>query len=128
MAACKVIHLTDKTTSVERKTIDKEMRVHAALKHRNVLEFINAVVVEPDGKMPYVPAVYMLLEFAAGGDLFDKIGDTFSSMHPFISSVYIMDAYVFLLEYIAPDVGVSEDVAHFYFCQVIDGLVSSLCS
>jgi len=50
------------------------MRIHAALKHRNILEFINAVVVELDLKATYVPGIYMLLEFAGGGDLFDKIG------------------------------------------------------
>lgn len=39
----------------------------------------------------------MLLEFAAGGDLFDKI---------------------------APDVGVGEDVARLYFGQLVEGMVS----
>ncbi|KAI0055713.1 CAMK/CAMKL/CHK1 protein kinase [Artomyces pyxidatus] len=95
VAACKVVTISKSTTAAERKTLDKEMRVHAALKHRNVLEFINAVIVEPDGKSPYFPAFYMLLEFAAGGDLFDKI---------------------------APDVGINEDLAHFYFKQLLDGL------
>lgn len=66
--------ITEKTTEKERKTIDKEMRVHSALKHQNVLEFINAVVVELKHKHQYVPGIYMLLELAAGGDLFDKIG------------------------------------------------------
>jgi len=74
VAACKVIALTPKTTQADRKAIDKEMRVHAALKHTNVLEFLTAVVVEPGTGSPYVPAIYMLLEFAAAGDLFDKIG------------------------------------------------------
>ncbi|KAH9173847.1 CAMK/CAMKL/CHK1 protein kinase [Lactarius sanguifluus] len=77
VAACKVVALTPKTTQAERKALDKEMRVHAALKHNNVLEFLSAVV------------------FAAGGDLFDKI---------------------------APDVGVGEEVAHFYFLQLLSGL------
>ncbi|KAG9217645.1 hypothetical protein CCMSSC00406_0003666 [Pleurotus cornucopiae] len=75
VAACKVIALTEQSTEKERKTIDKEMRVHAALKHRHVLEFINAVIVEPKHKHQYVPGIYMLLELAAGGDLFDKIAD-----------------------------------------------------
>lgn len=74
VAACKVVALTPKTTQADRKSIDKEMRVHAALKHANVLEFLTAVVVELGTESPYVPAIYMLLEFAAGGDLFDKIG------------------------------------------------------
>ncbi|EGO19687.1 hypothetical protein SERLADRAFT_453634 [Serpula lacrymans var. lacrymans S7.9] len=95
VAACKVISLTEQTSEKDRKIIDKEMKVHAALKHRNVLEFINAVVVELKYKHHYFPGIYMLLELAAGGDLFDKI---------------------------APDVGVGEDVAHYYFSQLVDGM------
>ena len=74
MAACKVILLKESTTEKERKTIEKEMRVHSALKHQHVLEFLNAVVVELKHKATYVPGIYMLMEFAGGGDLFDKIG------------------------------------------------------
>ncbi|TFK38828.1 CAMK/CAMKL/CHK1 protein kinase [Crucibulum laeve] len=95
VAACKLIALTEETTDKERKTVEKEMRVHAALKHQNVLEFLNAVVVEPKHKHQYVPGIYMLLELATGGDLFDKI---------------------------APDVGVGEDVAHLYFNQLVAGM------
>ena len=61
--------------AIETKIADKEMRVHAALKHKNVLEFINAVIVELNKNGGYFPAIYMLLEIAAGGDLFDKIGE-----------------------------------------------------
>ena len=50
------------------------MRVHAALKHEHVLEFLNAVIVDLKHKQTYIPGIYMLLEFAGGGDLFDKIG------------------------------------------------------
>lgn len=74
VAACKVVTLTPETTERERKMLDKEMRVHWTLKHVNVLEFINAFVVEPDSSTAYHPGLYMLLEIAAGGDLFDKIG------------------------------------------------------
>lgn len=74
VAACKLVTLTEQTTPTERKTVEKEMRVHAALKHEHVLEFINAVVVDLKHKQTYVPGIYMLLEFAGGGDLFDKIG------------------------------------------------------
>ncbi|KAH9994618.1 CAMK/CAMKL/CHK1 protein kinase [Russula vinacea] len=95
VAACKVVALTPKTTQAQRKSLDKEMRVHAALKHGNILEFLTAAIVEPGTESPFIPAIYMLLEFAAGGDLFDKI---------------------------APDVGVGEDVAHFYFLQLLSGL------
>jgi serine/threonine-protein kinase Chk1 len=67
--------LTESTTDKQRKSVDKEMRVHAALKHANVLEFLNAVVVELKHSHLYFPAIYMLMELAAGGDLFDKIGE-----------------------------------------------------
>lgn len=56
------------------------MRVHANLKNEYILQFVNAVIVEwndpinASGKVPYYPAYYILLELAAGGDLFDKIG------------------------------------------------------
>ncbi|KAF8190055.1 kinase-like domain-containing protein [Pholiota molesta] len=95
VAACKLIKLTDDTTEKDRKNVDKEMRVHAALKHKHVLEFLNAVVVELKHRMLYVPGIYMLLEFAGGGDLFDKI---------------------------AADVGVQEDVAQLYFNQLVAGM------
>ena len=55
--------------------LDKEIRVHSAMKHVNVLEFLNAVIVENDGRTKYFPGFYMLLELASGGDLFDKIGE-----------------------------------------------------
>ena len=75
VAACKVIALTEKTSEKERKNVEKEMRVHSALKHKNVLEFLNAIVVELKHKHIYHPGIYILLELAAGGDLFDKIGE-----------------------------------------------------
>ena len=72
--ACKIVKFTPETTDRQRKMLDKEMRVHANLKHRNILEFIKAIRVEPNTNSPYYPGLYMLLEYAAGGDLFDKIG------------------------------------------------------
>jgi serine/threonine-protein kinase Chk1 len=74
VAACKVVALTPETKPYDRKMIEKEMQVHSALKHPNVLEFINAIIVEANGRSRYHPGIYMLLELAAGGDLFDKIG------------------------------------------------------
>ena len=73
MAACKVVALTEETLPADRKALDKEIRVHSAMKHLNVLEFLNALIVERD-KPRYFPGTYMLLELASGGDLFDKIG------------------------------------------------------
>lgn len=74
VAACKVVLITDQTTEKDRKTIDKETRIHSVLKHVYVLELICAVTVELKYREMYVPGIYMLLELAAGGDLFDKIG------------------------------------------------------
>lgn len=74
MAACKLVQITEHTTEKDRKTVEREMKIHSALKHKNILEFLNAAVVELKYKAHYVPGIYMLLELAAGGDLFDKIG------------------------------------------------------
>ncbi|KAF5347594.1 hypothetical protein D9756_010702 [Leucocoprinus leucothites] len=95
VAACKIIALTSATNDKQRKSVDKEMRIHAALKHENILEFLNAVVVELKHSHLYFPGIYMLMELAAGGDLFDKI---------------------------APDVGVGDEVAHYYFGQLLAGM------
>lgn len=73
-AACKLVRLTPNTNPEERKSLSKEIAVHRILKHRNVLEFIDYLIIEPLAGSPHYPGVYMLLEFAAGGDLFDKIG------------------------------------------------------
>ncbi|OSX62299.1 hypothetical protein POSPLADRAFT_1046659 [Postia placenta MAD-698-R-SB12] len=96
VAACKVVLLTPETTQQERKALDKEMRVHTNLKHSNILAFISAVKVEPDVASIYTPGLYMLLEIAAGGDLFDKI---------------------------APNIGIGEEMAHYYFLQMMSGLI-----
>lgn len=95
VAACKLVQITEHTTEKDRKTVDKEMKIHSALQHKNILEFLNAAVVELKYKHHYVPGIYMLLEFAAGGDLFDKI---------------------------VPDIGVGEEVAHLYFNQLLAGM------
>jgi serine/threonine-protein kinase Chk1 len=110
-----LIQLTPQTSDKERKTIEKEIRIHAALKHENVLQFITASVVEPDGTHIYVPGIYIMMELAAGGDLFDKIGMVAFNIFP---------GYVVLTLYAAPDVGVGDDIAHFYFNQLLSGMVS----
>jgi serine/threonine-protein kinase Chk1 len=74
VAACKAIFIKEQTTEKERMAIEKEMKIHRLLKHKHILEFLHASVVERKYKDRYVPGIYMLLELAAGGDLFDKIG------------------------------------------------------
>ncbi|KAF7344003.1 Protein kinase domain-containing protein [Mycena venus] len=87
VAACKVIVLTPETSDKDRKTIEKEMRIHAQLKHRNILEFLDAHTLSR--------ASTCSSNWPREGDLFDKI---------------------------APDVGVGDEVAHFYFNQLIAGM------
>ncbi|RDX49474.1 CAMK/CAMKL/CHK1 protein kinase [Lentinus brumalis] len=97
VAACKVVTITPDFSEWQMKSIDKECRVHSALKHKHILELIGAakLSIEQAARGGYLPAFYLLMEMAAGGDLFDKI---------------------------VPDVGINEDIAHFYFCQMIAGL------
>ncbi|KAF7291910.1 Protein kinase domain-containing protein [Mycena indigotica] len=95
VAACKFVPITPHTTDKERRTLEKEMRIHNTVKHVNCLAFIDACVVELKLSAKYIPGFYFLIELAAGGDLFDKI---------------------------APDVGVGDEVAHLYFNQLISGV------
>ncbi|CAE6447974.1 unnamed protein product [Rhizoctonia solani] len=94
-AACKVVLITSDTPPAQRKDLEKEIKVHSLLKHINVLEFLRCKTIEESESSKYVPGVYMLLELASGGDLFDKI---------------------------APDIGVDMDLARFYFTQLIAGV------
>ncbi|KAI0367313.1 CAMK/CAMKL/CHK1 protein kinase [Pilatotrama ljubarskyi] len=98
VAACKVIAITPETTEAQLKAIEKEIRVHSALKYKHILELIGAAKLPPERAVAsgHFPGMYLLMEMAAGGDLFDKI---------------------------APDEGLDDEVAHFYFSQMIDGLM-----
>lgn len=60
------------------KRILKEIRVHETLKHQHILELFGSREDEhgkPELGIP--PAVYIVLAFAEGGDLFDQIGAGF---------------------------------------------------
>ncbi|KAJ3902458.1 kinase-like domain-containing protein [Lentinula edodes] len=95
VAACKVIPITNQTTDNDRKLLSKEARIHAVMKHEHVLELLATVIVELKYQKFYVPGVYMLIELAAGGELFDKI---------------------------TPDVGMGEQITQFYFKQLLAGV------
>ncbi|KAM5543983.1 hypothetical protein V8D89_002600 [Ganoderma adspersum] len=98
VAACKVVTITPDFSDWQMKSMEKECRVHTALKNRHILELIGAakLTIDQAKRGGYLPAWYLLMEMAAGGDLFDKI---------------------------VPDVGINEDVAHFYFSQMLAGLM-----
>ncbi|KOS12473.1 camk camkl chk1 protein kinase [Malassezia pachydermatis] len=99
-AAVKVVSYvsTSNKQPIDRRALQKEVQIHSILKHKNVLAFLGSVEYAVGSSAPsnYVRGLYILLELCAGGDLFDKI---------------------------APDVGVDEDLAHFYFTQLMAGLV-----
>ncbi|KAI7962835.1 hypothetical protein MJO28_000929 [Puccinia striiformis f. sp. tritici] len=103
IAAIKVISLVNSSSGPtldeqSYKRIKKEIKVHSALKHSNILELIDSVE-DQEGvasrKIP--PAFYIILDYAVGGDLFDQL---------------------------VPDVGLCNDneVIHFYFRQLMSGL------
>lgn len=69
-----MVFYTDSTTADDQKMLEREVRIHGALKHENIIKFLDAAVVDVNKRSPYMPGVYMLMELAAGGDLFDKIG------------------------------------------------------
>jgi len=62
------------TPDKERKVIHKEIQVHSALVHENIIRMKDALILEDDGSSKFIPGAYLLLEMAHGGDLFDKIG------------------------------------------------------
>ena len=47
VAACKVVSLASDTPKKARDSLNKEITVHLSLKHANVLEFLDYMIVEP---------------------------------------------------------------------------------
>ncbi|KAJ6560984.1 kinase-like domain-containing protein, partial [Mycena sp. CBHHK59/15] len=74
------------------KAAQQEVMIHGHLIHPNVVKYIGGVTVEFRHVEKYTPGFYILLELVTGGDLFDKISS---------------------------DVSVGQEVAHFYFQQLI---------
>lgn len=93
MAACKVVNLFISPSlgygTPNVKELQKEVQVHKTLsgssngeKNRYILEFIHSEIVGQDQESQgYQPGLYMLLELAVGGDLFDKIGKSLSIIY-----------------------------------------------
>ena len=84
VAACKVVNLFISPSlghgTPNVKELQKEVQVHKALKNQYILEFIHSEIVDRDQEgQGWVPGLYMLLELAVGGDLFDKIGTSSGS-------------------------------------------------
>lgn len=82
--------------------------------------------------------MFLFLEYCSGGELFDRIGETFDQIfqpnlkkHMFILwygvvdiSRRLLNAYdVFFLLFLEPDVGMPEKNAHRFFLQLISAVV-----
>ncbi|BGP50608.1 Chk1 protein kinase [Rhodotorula kratochvilovae] len=92
----------DPAVAAKAKQLVREMRIHETLHHRNILRLFGGetrdectVRATSGGETTWPSGLYMVLDLADGGDLFDKI---------------------------TPDVGVDTDIAHLYFRQLISGL------
>lgn len=102
-----------------QKELQKEVQVHRSLIHDYILGFLHHELLPQEKEREgWVPGLYMLLELAVGGDLFDKIGkSSISPLRRCVDPGIIADSP-------APDVGVPEDLAKFYFAQLASGIVS----
>jgi serine/threonine-protein kinase Chk1 len=65
----------------------KEFKIHSSVSHQNIIKMY--------GSHEDSDSVYFLLEYAAAGELFDKI---------------------------EPDVGIDEEIAHFFYHQLISAM------
>jgi serine/threonine-protein kinase Chk1 len=96
IAAVKVVCRQDDASD---KRVLKEIRIHSTLRSPHVLAMLGYEMDDAGspGRPEWGagPAFYLALEYASGGDLFDKI---------------------------APDVGVPEDIAHCFFSQLLNAL------
>lgn len=125
------------------KELQKEVQVHKSLRHTYILEFLHHEIIDQAREQEgIVPGLYMLLELAVGGDLFDKIGEFAVTGRS--HGVMAPKALVLLVQLpwndiarrlfpplcailtAAPDVGIPEDLAKFYFAQLLDGVVRAL--
>ena len=73
-----------------------ECMIHSALAHKNIIrlyEYFKSTA--SNSNSGESPMYYLVMEYGAGGELFDKI---------------------------QPDIGVDEELAHFYFRQLISGV------
>lgn len=116
VAACKVVNLFISPSlgvgTPNIKELQKEVQVHKSLKNQYILEFLHSEILEKEKeKEGWIPGLYLILELAVGGDLFDKIG------------VFTTSA-VASSDLLAPDVGIPEELAKFYFAQICEGMVS----
>lgn len=71
----------------DRNAIQKEVLIHKSLNHENIIKFVES--------FPHMDTFCILLEYASGGELFDRI---------------------------EPDYGMNVELAHKYFSDLINGV------
>lgn len=71
----------------DKTAIQKEVLIHKTLNHENVIKYFSS--------FQQLDKFYIILEYASGGELFDRI---------------------------EPDYGMNNDLAHKYFCQLVGGV------
>ncbi|KAI8913293.1 kinase-like domain-containing protein [Gorgonomyces haynaldii] len=86
-AAVKILPKKVNDQKVDLIGLQKEVRIHSAISHRNIIKLF--------GAQDTSEYVYLVLEYCEGGELFDKI---------------------------EPDLGIPEQLAHFYFVQLMNCL------
>ncbi|KAL8277271.1 hypothetical protein RQP46_010340 [Phenoliferia psychrophenolica] len=99
--AVKIVRVDNHTTPIEQKKVDREFRIHQTLRHQHILEIVAAERRGEEDVMGerWSAGLYIAMQLAAGGDLFDMI---------------------------APDVGVQKELAHMFLKQLIAALVRPL--
>ncbi|KAJ6614898.1 kinase-like domain-containing protein [Mycena sp. CBHHK59/15] len=95
------------------KAAQQEVMIHGHLIPPNVVKYIGGVTVEFRHAEKYTPGFYILLELAAGGDLFDKIRRKADPSEPNTTKTHFNTS----------NVGVGQEVAHFYFQQLVSGMI-----
>lgn len=90
-----------------KDSVKKEVCIHKLLHHPHILKFF--------GKRTQGTIEYIFLEYAAGGELFDRIGKSmnFKFIHYFVTHSLL---------YIEPDVGMEIGAAQRYFKQILSGV------
>lgn len=91
-------------------SVKKEVCIQKALGHPHILRFF--------GQRSQGDIEYIFLEYAAGGELFDRIGELIIIIIKEIRFIYIY----YLLITPEPDVGMPQQEAQRYFKQLMSGV------
>jgi serine/threonine-protein kinase CHEK1 len=88
--------------------LKKEVAIHRMTKHPNIIHFY--------GHRREISCEYIFIEYASGGELFDRIGT--------ISFSYYISKRINQIQLSDPDLGMPVGNAQKYFTELIAGVVS----